>query len=116
MGRFGDPACSILLRSANKAGIFSKKLHLERTFKTTERVDAFETGRQRTRSLAMSEIPLHLQRRFEQRWAARFVPPVAAVAPKSIVLKDTVNSLQRAADAKEEPAGLSQRAVVERRI
>ena len=44
MGRFGDPACSILLRSANKAGIFSKKLHLERTFKTTERVDAFETG------------------------------------------------------------------------
>jgi hypothetical protein len=64
----------------------------------------------------MSEIPLHLQRRFEQRWAARFVRPVAAVAPKSIVLKDAVNSLQRAADAKEEPAGLSQRAVVERRI
>jgi hypothetical protein len=63
----------------------------------------------------MSEIPLHLQRRFEQRWAARFVPPVAAVAPKSIVLKDTVNSLQRAADAKE-PAGLSPHAVVERRI
>jgi hypothetical protein len=63
----------------------------------------------------MSEIPLHLQRRFEQRWAARFVPPVAAVAPKTIVLKDAVNSLQRAADAKE-PAGLSQRAVVERRI
>jgi hypothetical protein len=58
----------------------------------------------------MSAIPLHLQRRFEQRWAARFVPPVAAVAPKSIVLKDTVNSLPRPAKAKEKPTGLSKRA------
>jgi hypothetical protein len=33
--------------------------------------------------MAMSCIPLHLQRKFEQRWTARFVQPVAA-APKSI--------------------------------
>jgi hypothetical protein len=40
----------------------------------------------------MSPIPLHLQRRFEQRWAARFVPADAA-APKSIVPKATVNRM-----------------------
>ena len=30
----------------------------------------------------MSVIPLHLQRRFEQRWAARFVRPVPLAAPQ----------------------------------
>jgi hypothetical protein len=37
----------------------------------------------------MREIPLHLQRRFEQRWAARF-PSLRAVPipPKSIGLKE----------------------------
>ena len=45
----------------------------------------------------MSIIPLHLQRKFEQRWAARFVRPVASATPKSIGLKDTVNSLSRKA-------------------
>jgi hypothetical protein len=30
----------------------------------------------------MSDIPLHLQRRFEQRWAARFVSPAPSLAPK----------------------------------
>jgi len=63
----------------------------------------------------MSAIPLHLQRRFEQRWAARFVSPVASAAPKGISLKGislkgiglkgTVNSLPRPAKAKEKPAG-----------
>jgi hypothetical protein len=57
----------------------------------------------------MSPIPLHLQRRFEQRWAARFVPPVASAVPKSIVLKETVKTLPRPTKAKEKPAGLSQR-------
>jgi hypothetical protein len=33
-------------------------------------------------ALAMSAIPLHLQRKFEQRWAARFVPPVSPNSPK----------------------------------
>jgi hypothetical protein len=49
----------------------------------------------------MSEIPLHLQRRFEQRWAARFVSPAAPAAPKRIGLKGTVKSLPR--PAKEKP-------------
>jgi len=58
----------------------------------------------------MSAIPLHLQRRFEQKWAARFVPPVASVAPKSIVLKDSVKNLPSSVKAKEKPTGLNQRA------
>jgi hypothetical protein len=38
----------------------------------------------------MSAIPLHLQRRFEQKWAARFSPPPAAVnAPKNVGPKAT---------------------------
>ena len=53
----------------------------------------------------MSGIPLDLQRRFEQRWAARFVSPAASAAPKSIGLKGTVNSLPRPAKAKEKLAG-----------
>ena len=48
----------------------------------------------------MPDIPLHLQRRFEQRWAAKYVAPGAPAAPKSIVLKDTVNSLPRPAKQK----------------
>jgi hypothetical protein len=58
----------------------------------------------------MSAIPLHLQRRFEQRWGARFASPVALAMPKSIVLKNTINSLPGPAKAKEKPAELSQRA------
>jgi hypothetical protein len=58
----------------------------------------------------MSGIPLHLQRRFEQRWAARFVPPPASAAPKSIDLKRPVHDLPRIAKAKEKHARLSQRA------
>jgi hypothetical protein len=53
----------------------------------------------------MSAIPLHLQRRFEQRWAARFVSPVTSAAPKNVSLKGSVNSLARPAEAKEKPAG-----------
>ncbi|MGD0848480.1 hypothetical protein [Bradyrhizobium sp.] len=34
----------------------------------------------------MSAIPIHLQRRFEQRWASRFGPPVA---PKKVETKAT---------------------------
>jgi hypothetical protein len=53
----------------------------------------------------MSGIPLHLQRRFEQRWAARFVSPIPSAAPKSIGLKGAFNSLPRPVKAKEKPAG-----------
>jgi hypothetical protein len=55
----------------------------------------------------MSAIPLHLQRKFEQRWAARFASPAA---PKSTGLKGTVNNLPRPAKAKEKPAELTKRA------
>jgi hypothetical protein len=48
--------------------------------KATTRVEAVKPGRG---ALAMSAIPLHLQRKFEPRWATRFVPPVASAAPKA---------------------------------
>jgi hypothetical protein len=32
-------------------------------------------------------IPLHIQRVFEQRWAARLIPPVALISPKNRVSK-----------------------------
>jgi hypothetical protein len=51
----------------------------------------------------MPDIPLHLQRRFEQRWAAKYVPPGAPAEPKCMVLNDTVNSLPRPAKEKEKP-------------
>jgi hypothetical protein len=35
----------------------------------------------------MSAIPLHLQRRFEQKWATRFGPPVTVNLPKNIGAK-----------------------------
>jgi hypothetical protein len=47
----------------------------------------------------MSDIPLHLQRKFEQRWAARFASPVESRAPKSTGLKGN-RTLQ-----KQKPAG-----------
>jgi hypothetical protein len=58
----------------------------------------------------MSAIPVHIQRKFEQRWAARFASRVAPAAPKSIDLKGTVNNLSRPAKAEEKPAELSKRA------
>jgi hypothetical protein len=39
----------------------------------------------------MSELPVHLQRRFEQRWASRFAVPVAASAPKNTVMKAKIS-------------------------
>jgi hypothetical protein len=62
----------------------------------------------------MKSIPLHLQKRFEQRWAARFVRPVASATPKRIGLKETVNSVERTVvarteKAKEKSSELSQR-------
>jgi hypothetical protein len=49
----------------------------------------------------MSAIPVHLQRKLEQRWAARFGSPAASAAPKGTDLKGTVNNLPRPAKAKE---------------
>jgi hypothetical protein len=58
----------------------------------------------------MSNIPLHLQRRFEQRWAARFVAPAASTAPKRLDLKRPVKNLPLIANPKEKPARLSRSA------
>jgi hypothetical protein len=43
----------------------------------------------------MSIIPLHLQRRFEQRWASRFTQPVASNAPKNVGTKATASTARR---------------------
>ena len=55
---------------ANKADLY-----------TTARVEVLRSGAT-TRSLVMSIIPLDLQRRFEQRWAARFSRPNPSDAPR----------------------------------
>jgi hypothetical protein len=55
----------------------------------------------------MSIIPLHVQRRFEQRWAPRFgslIPDVSKGSP--------VNIARRVAKAKEKPAGFRRLATV----
>ena len=46
-------------------------------------------GRSGTEALAMSDIPLHIQRRIEQRWASRFAPPVVSNGPKNVGTKAT---------------------------
>jgi len=43
----------------------------------------------------MSKIPLHLQRKFEQRWISKFVFPVVAAGRKSTDLKGIIDDLQR---------------------
>jgi hypothetical protein len=59
----------------------------------------------------MSAIPVHLERRFEQKWAARFGPVPAAVdASRTVAVKATpVTPTGRrggaAKAAKEKPAG-----------
>jgi hypothetical protein len=44
----------------------------------------------------MSIIPLHLQRRFEQRWAARFGSLVIRAVPKKVGLKGSPIDIRRA--------------------
>ena len=56
----------------------------------------------------MSDIPVHVQRSFEQRWAARLDSSGASAAPKSVDLKGTVNSSPRPTRAKQKPVELSQ--------
>jgi hypothetical protein len=64
----------------------------------------------------MSDIPLHIQRGFEQRWAAKLASSGASAAPKSVDLKDTVNSFPRPAIAKERPASAKRRASARRAV
>jgi hypothetical protein len=56
----------------------------------------------------MSGIPLHIQRKVEQRWAAKLALLSASAAPKNIDPKSTVNSWPRATAAKEKPANDNQ--------
>jgi hypothetical protein len=58
----------------------------------------------------MIGIPVHVQRSFEQRWAAKLASSGTSAAAKSIDLKGTVNSSPRPTRAKEKLAELSQRA------
>jgi len=44
----------------------------------------------------MSIIPLHLQKRFEQRWAARFGSLAIATTPKKVGLKGSPSTFPRA--------------------
>jgi hypothetical protein len=80
------------------------------TFKRPRALRHRDRGDDQRGALAMSAIPLHLQRKFEQRWAARFGSPVASAARKSTDLKGTLNNLPRPAKAKEKPAKLSKQA------
>jgi hypothetical protein len=45
---------------------------------------------------AMSIIPLHVQRRFEQRWATQFGSLVVAPLPKNVGMKGSSVNLRRA--------------------
>jgi len=49
----------------------------------------------------MSGIPVHVQRVFEQRWAAKLASLGTSAAAKSIDLKGAVKCLARPATAKE---------------
>jgi hypothetical protein len=58
----------------------------------------------------MSALPLHIQRRLEQRWAARFGAPATGAVPKSNRLKDALNTLPCPEKTKEKPAESGKRA------
>jgi hypothetical protein len=62
-------------------------------------------------SPTMSIIPLHLQRRFERRWAARFGLPAIRPIPKNIGLEGSPPTLRGARQSERksrrvEPVGL----------
>ena len=45
----------------------------------------------------MNVIPLHLRRKFERRWAARFASPVVSTARKKTDVKATIVKAPRSA-------------------
>jgi hypothetical protein len=49
----------------------------------------------------MSTIPVHVQRRFEQKWASRFPLPVVSTELKSVGTKTIPGSPARAAKTEE---------------
>jgi hypothetical protein len=58
----------------------------------------------------MGIIPLHLQRRFEQRWAAQFGSLVILAMPKKVGLKGSPVNMRCARQTKEKRAELSMKA------
>ena len=58
----------------------------------------------------MSSIPLDLERRFERRWAARFVRQVPEPSSERASMKGWVNDSVRPPKPKGKPAWLGQRA------
>jgi hypothetical protein len=52
----------------------------------------------------MFDVPLDLQRRFEQRWAARFVRALASATPESIDLKSATDRSPGPTKKMEKPA------------
>jgi hypothetical protein len=58
----------------------------------------------------MTAIPLHIQRRIEQRWASRFTQRDCVKRPKECWNQSrTINGSTPAAKTKEKPAGLNRR-------
>jgi hypothetical protein len=51
----------------------------------------------------MSAIPLHLQRRFEQKWASRFGPPVTVDPLKNVGAKAAPATPTGRRDARQKP-------------
>jgi hypothetical protein len=54
----------------------------------------------------MGIIPLHLQRRFDERWAARFGSLIIPAVPKNVGLKGSPVNMRRAREKQKKPAGL----------
>ena len=51
----------------------------------------------------MGAIPLHTERRIEQRWAARITPPAVLISPKSVSVKRAVPTSRRTRKQKKNP-------------
>jgi hypothetical protein len=68
------------------------------------RVESLDRGDDKDGALAMTAIPVHLQRRFEQRWASRFGSQTAPIALENAEAKPTPsNSPNRPATIEEAP-------------
>src|SRR5450755_4920286 len=70
-------------------------------------------GRSGTGASGMSIIPLHLQRRFDERWAARFGSLIIPAVTKNVGLKGSPVNMRRARKKQQKPAGLRLKAKAE---
>lgn len=103
------------LRSENKgrrpqlAASFLWWWALSWTFRRSSEFESNQHDRG-ARSLAMSAIPVHVQRRFEQRWASRFN---LSKTTKKAEIKPITNGAAPAANVIGQPAGVNRRTSVE---